>query len=51
MLDDEPSETLPYVEDLVTDQEKPLKEDTIIEKKFATTRKASKSSSELDTKD
>lgn len=32
MLDDEPSKTLPHVEDLVTDQEKPLEEDTTVKK-------------------
>ena len=42
MLDDEPSETSPSVEDLVTDQEKPLEEDHFLNWTQRTKTKCSK---------
>ncbi|XP_038973019.1 uncharacterized protein LOC120105044 [Phoenix dactylifera] len=44
MLDDEPGETLPTVEDLVTAQETVLAEDAILERKTTTTRRGTRES-------
>lgn len=42
MPDDKPNNMLSSIEDLVIDQEKPLEEDIIIEKKSTTTRRGIK---------
>lgn len=50
MLDEEPEETLPLMEDLMYQRETPLTEDVILEKKVTTTRYGSKESFRVDQK-
>jgi hypothetical protein len=50
MLDDEPDGTLPTVEDLVTEQEIILSEDTIVERKTTTTRRGERESFRIGSK-
>ncbi|GJT73574.1 transposable element [Tanacetum coccineum] len=51
MLDDEPGESLPFVDDLVTEKETVLTEDTIVERKTSSTRRGERQSFQIGKKD